>query len=543
MMKKNLFPLLILFSILIPQKSRSLTLEQYRKKPKLVVVIVIDQFRADYLSRVQARFLPEKKGALLGGFNFLLHNGAWFPHAKYTLLQNMTGPGHATILSGANPYLTGIPVNEWFDPKKQKPVYCVEDEEFGWLSGTTGGGRIGTSPKNFIGTTFGDELKNFDKNSRVVSLSLKDRAAILLGGKRSDATIWMDPLKLTWTSSKYYFPNSTLPTFVTDANLELDKNKNQKVTDSPLYKSFFIPGQTNKSLFPQNMTWGNKGVLNEPAGLVLLENLAEKALDKLELGKDEHTDLLAVSFSSHDYAGHAYGPDSPAMDEMTAAEDAVLSKFFNHIQKSVPGGFKNVAVVLTADHGVAPNPEIAKTKKLGGGRVDESALKNSVESALSAKFGKESEKWVLEINEMNVYLNRSLIAQKKIDEKTIEDAVVHELLKNEAILSAFTHSQYLSATLPEGLHKKDFLNSYYPQRSGDIVAVPKPFYVAGDDTAIHQTDYSYDATIPLIILGENIKAGVYSKAEVIDIAPTLSFLSNVLPPALSEGRILSETIR
>lgn len=542
-MNKYLLPWIIFFLTLSTYKLEALSLTQYRKKPKLVVVIVIDQFRADFLERAQAQFLAEKTGTTLGGFKFLLAKGAWYPHARYNFLQNMTAPGHATILSGANPYLTGIPVNEWYDRSKQKPVYCTEDEEFGWLSGTKSG-RIGSSPKNFFGTTFGDELKNFNKNARVVTLSLKDRAAILMGGKRSDVSLWMDPYTLSFTSSKYYFPDGKLPKFALQTNAELDKNRKQLVTESALYKTFPFPKGKGKSLLPNNTTWADKAFQGEPAGLVLLENLAEKAISEMQLGKDDHTDLLAVSFSSHDYAGHAYGPDSPAMDEMAIAEDVVLAKLFNYIQTTVPGGFQNVVVAFTADHGVAPNPEMAKLKKLGGGRVEESHLKKSLESALTDKFGKESEKWILEFNEMNIYLNHSLMEQKKVDPKLVEDEVIKRLLKEEAILTAFSSTQHRTNSLPAGLHKNELYASYFPERSGDIIAVLKPYYVSGDDTAVHQTGYSYDATVPLILMGENVKAGVYAEhAEVIDLAPTLSFISGVLPPALSEGRILTEIFR
>ena len=210
-----------------------LPIRQFQQKPKLVVLLVIDQFRADYLTRFQDRFLPAKgaKGSI-GGFQYLVEKGAWFPQAQYDLLQNMTGPGHATLLTGAYPYLTGIPNNEWYDKERKAPVYCVEDRSIQWFGGSPDE-HAGSSPRNLIGSTLGDELKMVSASSRVVSIALKDRAAILMGGHRADAVIWMDPFRFQWTSTPFYFENGELPEWVRVVNSGLAAKKHTLVAGSP----------------------------------------------------------------------------------------------------------------------------------------------------------------------------------------------------------------------------------------------------------------------------------------------------------------------
>jgi hypothetical protein len=196
-----------------------LPLAQYRKRPKLVLVLVIDQFRADYLTRFESRFLPAEKGGTVGGFQYLMSKGAYFPFGQYDLLQNMTGPGHATILTGAYPYLSGISLNYWFDSTKNEKVYCAQDDGSKTIEVVPPSANVGTSPKNLLGTTVGDELKNAGFPSRVFSVALKDRAAIFMGGHRADAAFWFDSGLYQWASSQFYFPKGKLPDWIKHSNL------------------------------------------------------------------------------------------------------------------------------------------------------------------------------------------------------------------------------------------------------------------------------------------------------------------------------------
>ena len=295
---------------------------------------------------------------------------------------------------------------------------------------------------------------------------------------------------------------------------------------------------------PRKLTWGDKNFPKGPAGLAILEALAETAVTEMKLGKGNQTDLLSVSFSAHDYAGHMHGAESPQMEEMTIADDIVLAKLFNFLAKAVPGGLENVAIVLTADHGVAPNPEISKKNKVDSGRASEDTMKKNIETALIEKFGKQDEPYLLQFKDMNLFLNHKLITEEKIGIEKVENEVVRVLEKEESILRAFSYHQFLEGKLPPGIFKKQILNTYFPGRSGDVIGILKPFYVSDTDTAVHQTGYSYDSNVPILFYGRGVKSGVYPlNAEVIDIAPTLSYLTGVLPPALSEGRVLSEILK
>ncbi len=511
---KRLFTFLFLvcaFSTAAPLPKEILT-----RRPKLVVVLVIDQFRADYLTRFQAKLIPEKKpNGDVGGFSYLMAKGAYFPSAEYGMLQNMTGPGHATILTGSYPYQSGIPINKWFDKAKNAAVYCVEDASSPLVGPPNPEKETGMSPKNLVGTTVGDELKNAGYTSRVVSVSLKDRAAILMGGHRADAVFWFDKSRFQWVSSRFYLPNGKLPAWTQKLNAEIK-----------------IPASHKEK----------EEALNGPTGSSLTISIALQAITEFKLGSGKNTDLLAVSFSSHDFAGHAFGPNSAEMEAMTLDEDKQISGFLNYLRKKIPGGLENVTVVLTADHGIAPLPDYAKQNKLFAGRIDEKTLSSTLNGLLENKFGPPSAgRWVVAVGELNIFLNRALIAEKSVEPKVVEDTVRRYLLANEeGVAFVFTQTDYQTRILPPGLLEQQILRTYIPGKSGDVVIIQKPFFIGGDDPAAHMSGYSYDRTVPLVIAGPHIRSGIYAAGRVIDLAPTLSFLLGTIPPALSEGRVLDE---
>lgn len=369
-MKKIIFIFTCLVFFISPSTKASNT--QSIKKSKLIVVLIIDQFRADYLTRFKERFLPAKNtNGTLGGFNYLISNGAYFPYAQYDVLQSMTGPGHSTLLSGSYPYQSGIPLNDWYDSKLRENIYCVGDKDSPIVGLADNKGYPGMSPKNFIGSTVGDELKNAGYPSKVISIALKDRAAILMGGHRADLSLWFDPKSFQWISSKYYLPDGNLPSWVTKLNEEVKIKKNPtKVWSAKLQetiKSYFSTTSTypnDKKIIGKIGPNFNHGIaacspeeLSSPYGTELTAQAALRAIDFYELGKNKTPDLLAVSFSSHDYVGHAFGPNSKEIEDMTVSEDRVISTFLNALKNKIPGGLNEVVVVLSADHGVAPNSD------------------------------------------------------------------------------------------------------------------------------------------------------------------------------------------
>ena len=532
------------------------------KRPKLIVVLIIDQFRADYLTRFNERFLPARNSSgAVGGFNYLITNGAYFPYAQYDVLQSMTGPGHSTLLSGAYPYQSGIPLNDWYDSERGKITYCVEDEGSPIVGLADNKDYTGVSPKNFIGSTVGDELKNAGYPSKVISIALKDRAAILLGGHRADLALWFEPKSFQWISSKYYLPEGNLPTWVTQLNEEVKIKKTpmkvwstklQETMNSYLSTTNTYPNETKLigkigPAFNHNIAACSPEELSSPYGLELTAQAALRAIDFYQLGKNKTPDLLALSFSSHDYVGHAFGPNSKEMEDMTVSEDRVISTFLNSLKKKIPGGLNEVVVVLSADHGVAPNVDWLLKNKMSSGRVDVKALKEKLENHLNDKFGKfDSLKgWIVFCVDFNYFINREALKSKKLNITDVENEIVKVLRTEEAFAQVFTHTDYENKRLPPQMHERQILKTYFQGRSGDVIAIPKPFFVNSDgNSTTHMTGYSYDRTVPLIISGAAFKHGLIPKmVDVIDIAPTLSLLNGTVPPSSSEGRVLTEAFK
>lgn len=524
------------------------------EKPKLVLLIVIDQFRSDYLTRFKKLFKPAHgANGEVGGFEYLTTEGAYYPFAEYDILQSMTGPGHAITLSGANPYLSGISANEWYDYDLKDRIESIEDRNVRPVPASKE--LSGMSPRNLLATTLGDELKNAGYPSRVLSVALKDRASILMAGHRADLALWFDAKTFQWVSSEYYLPNGNLPEWVVKMNAAIAAKKG---TDTRWEKqgegtglSLADPMVVKSAMkdadgidFPHVQPIGSKGSLNMPYGLEITEAAAEQMIVQYNLGNGKATDVLAVSFSTHDYLGHAFGPNSREMEELTIADDRTISKLLNFVKKRVPGGLSNVVVVLTADHGAPPNPDWLKKEKIDAGRIDSKVMITAIEERLENKFGKlGKEHWVVSEFVFNFYLNKEAIQKKNLKLADVEAEAKAALLKIHGVSHVFTSTDYQNRTLPPGMHERQILKTYFPGRSGNLVVIPLPYYMSNYATVTHQTGYNYDRVVPLIFSGFHIKKGVRSeKAEIIDIAPTLSFLTGTVAPSMSEGRVLSEAI-
>jgi hypothetical protein len=505
-------------------------------RPKLLLVIVIDQFRADYLMRFEKQFGSE-------GFNKLMSEGAYYPYGEYGLLQSMTGPGHATVLTGAYPYQHGIPANAWFDTETHEPVYCVEDSGSP-LVANSGNLRSdlspGRSPKNLLASTVGDELKNSGYGSRVYSVALKDRAAILMGGHRADLALWFDSAHSQWISSRYYLPDNALPTWVRELNAQLFQPHGDW---KPIGAGSGYSVETAKP-FSHAVTPYTEKALHSPYGDELTEQAAEFIFDKMELGRGRvPTDLLAVSFASHDLVGHEFGPNSREMEEMTLSEDRQIARLLEHIRAKMPNGLDDVVVTLTGDHGIPAMPEYALQANVPAGRIAEKDLARIVEEKLSARFGHAptGKKWVSFAADLSLTLDRETLATKKIK---LEDAVAVA----RAVLEKHVGVLYVATPQdkPPGLFGEQYGHTYFPDRASDLIIIPKPNYMSGASYEVaHHTGYAYDRTVPIILMGSRFfKPGIYAQpARVIDIAPTLSFISGTIPPSMAEGRVLSEALK
>jgi len=283
--------------------------------------------------------------------------------------------------------------------------------------------------------------------------------------------------------------------------------------------------------------------LTGPYGIELTTKFAMETFDYYQLGKNVFPDLLAISLSSHDYVGHVFGANSKEIEDMTLAEDYFLSELFNKLNQSIEGGLKNVLIVLSADHGVVNNIEWLKEKKVPAGKIKVSELKNKIEKTLVEKLGRlGAENYILDIYEMNIYLNRDLIKEQKKDIELVEKICKEVLVQEEGVAYAFSKTDYEKRTLPPGMFERQILKTYRVDRSGDVIGILKPFFIESDKNVVtHMTSYSYDKTVPLILFGAQFKAGMIPRiVEVVDIAPTLSYILGITPPAASEGRILTE---
>jgi predicted AlkP superfamily pyrophosphatase or phosphodiesterase len=482
------------------------------KKPKLVLAIVIDQFRYDYLTRFRSEYHS--------GFERLLTRGAVFTNARYEHFPTVTAIGHSTFLSGATPSLSGIIGNDWYDREEGRTVTSVSDTKTQLLGGD---GGTGSSPRRMLVDTVGDELKMSDNSrSRVIGISLKDRAAILPVGHMADGAFWFDAKSGHFVSSSYYFAN--LPEWVKAFNDSHPADEYRGVT----WLNKTMPAE-GKALYP--------AIDASPFGNELIERLAERALAAAQLGKRDVTDILALSFSSNDYVGHANGPDSPEVHDMSVRSDRLLGKLFQAVDQQV--GLENVLIVLTGDHGVAPLPEVNAQRKMPGGRMPLGIVSKTVQAALVKKYGEGS--WIVSNAEHSIYLNLELIAQKKLDSAEVNHTAAEAALTIPHVFRAYTREQLMTGGAMEDQVARRVMNGFYVRRGPDVEVLLEPYWIFSQSGATHGTTFSYDAHVPIIFMGSGIKAGhYYGQIAVNDIAPTLAQILDVETPSGSVGRVLSE---
>jgi len=494
------------------------------RKPKLILAIVIDQFRYDYLTRYRREYT--------GAFTRLLSRGAVFTNANYEHAPTATACGHSLFLSGAFPNVSGIIGNEWFDWEAHKLITSVTDDSVKLLGGSL---DPPASPRRLLVTTIGDELKiaNGEK-SRVIGVSLKDRAAILPPGRMADGAFWIEARTGSVVSSTFYFPD--LPQWVKDLNRS--KPADQYSGADWIGHKMLKVGEANYYSSLQYTPFGNE----------LVELLAERALTAEKMGRHEATDLLTVSFSSTDYVGHTYGPDSPEALDTALRADKLLDKFFRAVDAQV--GLANTLIVLTADHGAASLPEVSAARKLGGGRLPPPEMQSAVEAKLNERFGKE--KWILgaagaidpRFHEfLTFYLDRDLIRQKNIDAALFERVAAEAARAIPHIASVYTRGQLMAGFQMGDMVGRRVQNGYNFVRGGDLLLIPEPNWMFSLSGTTHGTPYGYDTHVPIVFMGTGIKPGKYNRAVAPnDIAPTLATMLEIEIPSGSSGRVLEEML-
>lgn len=502
--------------------------QQAPQKPKLVVAIIVDQFRYDYLTRFRQDYH--------GGLDQLLTQGADFTNAFYAQVPTVTAVGHSIFLSGAMPAVSGIVGNAWYDRDEKKGVTSVCD----WGVKTVGGHQDEpaakctdsdpASPKRLMVTTLGDELRDAHADSRVIGISIKARGAILPSGHRAAGAFWFDDVTGNFVTSSFYMDR--LPEWAGEFNNRKlpAKYVDMKWKGFPAWDFHAATGSPEPYAKLPASPWGNE----------LIEQFAEQAVAGEKLGQRGPTDLLTVSFSSNDYVGHRVGPDSPEVRDMAIRTDQLLGKLFHRIDQAV--GMKNVVVVLSADHGVASTPQHDEENNLPGGYV-KGHIEDAVETALNDRFGKAN--WLIHgAGETSLYFNLETLGSAKVEAKDVYRVAKEALMANPRLHVARVYSKDEQASGMAG----DFIargvaNSYNPRRSGDLYVVLEPGFMMGSSGTTHSSPYAYDRHVPVLFMGPGIKPGRYNETIAPnDIAPTLATLLDIQTPSGSSGRVLVEML-
>jgi predicted AlkP superfamily pyrophosphatase or phosphodiesterase len=504
------------------------------------VVLVIDQFRYDYLMRFQPYFVK-------GGFNRLLEGGAVYGDCRYDYATTMTGPGHATLLTGAYPDVHGIIENDWYDRRQHREVYCVEDLKTRLVENRVNASATpGYSPHNLAVSTLGDELRMADGfHSKVVSISLKDRAAVLMGGHDPSAAYWYDSGTGRFVSSTYYMP--VLPEWADEFNHKSPINnfcgrKWQALAETPgadgKVFSAFEPTATEPCPDPKFLNWLNETPFMNEAEL----DFATAAVRAEKLGQGPETDLLAISLSVNDYIGHRYGPNSEEVADTVLRTDRELAKFFDDLDRLV--GLDKVWIAFSADHGVAPTPAYIQAHKLGRGMAQPSAVRMAVEAALTKAFGPGP--WVEDQDETYLYLNQGTLQKHNVTESRAEAVAAQAAETLPEVAAAYTRTQLMNGSLPRDPIARKAANSFNSKRSGDVFLVFAPYavptsYPTGTN---HGTPWNYDAQVPLIFWGSAFKPGFFlSPCEPTDLAATLAAALGLTQPSGSQGAPLASSLK
>ncbi len=495
------------------------------QKPKLVVVIVIDQFRYDYLTRFRADYT--------GGLARLLDRGAVFTNAAYRQFPTVTAVGHSIIMSGAMPALSGIIDNAWFDRGLSRTVTSVSDDATQLLGGGPG---PGSSPRKLLASTVGDEMKMACRGKcRAIGISLKDRAAILPAGHMADGAYWFDSRSGTFVSSTFYFKD--LPEWVRSFNGARPADRYANAEWTPLAPSQDYPAFRKKMPGAGPDLYG--ALEASPYANDLVEAFTERAVEAEDLGGHAATDLLTVSFSANDYVGHAVGPDAPEVRDMALHVDRSIGKLVEFLDRRI--GLGKVVIVLTADHGVAPLPEVQAERRMPGGRLAPKAILDAVQKALVERFGEGQ--WVMGVSTAGAYLNRDLIASKKLDQTQVEEVAAKAAMGVPHVLRVYTRSQLMGGRAGDDPVDRAVSNGFFPGRSGDVFLVAEPYWIGAGHGAEHGSPFGYDTHVPVIFMGPGIKPGRYNETIAPnDIAPTLATLVGAETPSCSQGRALAEML-
>ena len=520
---------------------------QQSAKPKLVVGIVIDQMRWDYLYRFNQLYGSN-------GFKRLIGEGFSCDNTLIPYTPTYTAPGHTCIYTGSVPAIHGIVGNSWFDKSSNANVYCTDDSTVSTVGNTSDAGKM--SPENMLATTITDELRlsnNF--KSKVIGLALKDRGAILPAGHSANAAYWYDDKGGKWISSTYYMKD--VPAWVKDFNAKdmvasyMSKDWNTllpisqydlSTPDNEPYENA-ISGETTVT-FPHRLSSITTGKYSSfrttPFANTFTFDFAKQAIENEKLGSNTVPDFLTVSISSTDYIGHSFGPNSIEAEDTYLRLDKDIADFLSYLDQKMGKG--NYLIFLTADHGVAHVPGFLAEHKIPGGTVSDKEITKEINQAVEAASGIKNV--VQSVQNYQVYLNFNEIEKQGKDKATIVNIVIKTLQLKPSVINVFEINKLMQTVIPEP-QKEMMVNGYNPKRSGDIQFTFKPGYFdGGSKGTTHGLWNPYDAHIPLLFFGWNIKPGKTNReTHMTDIAATVAALLQIQMPSGCVGKVITEVTK
>ncbi|WP_339657330.1 alkaline phosphatase PafA [uncultured Maribacter sp.] len=522
--------------------------EQLRFKPKLVVGIVVDQMRYDYLTRFYDHFGND-------GFKRLVEEGFNCKNNHFNYAPTSTGPGHTSVYTGATPSIHGIIGNNWYDKELDADVYCASDDSFTSVGTTSNAGQM--SPHRMIVTTITDELRlNNQMRGKTIAIALKDRGAVLPGGHTANAAYWFHGANEgKWITSSYYMEQ--LPRWVLDFNssgtaqsykrawntLKDIKEYKESGPDDNVYEGLF-EGETSPT-FPHSTTallsktQDFDIIKGTPFGNSLTTDFAIEALQQEGLGKDDITDFLAVSFSSTDYVGHMYGVNSKEIQDTYLRLDEDLARLFKALDKNVGKG--EYTLFLTADHAAIEVPAYLKDQKIPAGYIDKASNKKRLAEFLKYTYG--TEDIVKNYSNDQIFLDHKIVMNLDLNLAEVEAEIAQEFLGYDSIDKVYTANQMWNNEYTTGI-PYILQNGYNQKRSGDVLVVLKPGFISyGTTGSTHGSPQIYDTHAPLLFYGKGIKPGsTVNRTEIPDIAPTLSALLGISFPSGANGKPITAVL-
>jgi predicted AlkP superfamily pyrophosphatase or phosphodiesterase len=536
---KHLIVLLVLLGGFVPSHAQKQNTSP--TKPKLVVGIIVDQMRDEYLHRFNSKFSS-------GGFKRMMADGFTCRNHHYHYASTVTGPGHAHVYTGSAPAISGIVGNDWYEKTLEKPMYVASDSTVKLVGeGRASAGRM--SPRNLKVTTITDQLRVATQfRSKVIGVSFKDRGAIMPAGHTGQA-YWFDGSGGNWITSTYY--RNDLPEWVKKFNeqklpssyiaqkweyLYPDDKYDESEDDDQPYESSLAGEKGAK--FPHTLSM--ESLAHSYFSSTLTREFAQAAVINENLGGGSVTDFLAVSFSGPDYAGHAFGPQSKEVQDVYLRLDKEIEQLLNFLDKRLGKG--TYTVFLSADHAVANIPAFNIKNKIPSGVFVGSELAKLAKSVVAARFG--DDKLVKYYDNYQIYLNRELMAKRNLSIDDITSTLYSELSQVDGIYSVVNIAEGKFSQVPEYYQKK--LNTVYnPKRSGEIMILPEPAWFEGYiKGTTHGSMYNYDTHVPMLFYGWGINKGqTYRPTYISDIAPTLAMILKILEPNGSIGTPIAEVIK